>query len=262
MRRQGATQLHATTYCSLRGQGAIESASQIAGTLKGQGATEYLVLLAVVLIIALVAIALLGFFPGMASDAQLAQTQAYWRSASPIAVVDGMMSTDQTTYDLPQVYLVLQNNGGETVQLLAVSGTTGSAEHFGLDDDGKKYQYFADVEGNKYSGYVSRFGGWYVGAEGYTEPIYLAPGERITVGFVPRIHWNSENSQNYPSSLKSVCGKENYLSYFGNILTPMGNHYVADLNIIYSVKIGGVEIIKKQVGSKPIMLPCTNSPPA
>jgi len=30
----------------------------------GQGATEYLVLLAVVLIVALVSVALLGFFPG------------------------------------------------------------------------------------------------------------------------------------------------------------------------------------------------------
>jgi len=44
---------------------------------RAQGATEYLVLLAVVLIVALVSVALLGFFPGMASDAQITQSQIY-----------------------------------------------------------------------------------------------------------------------------------------------------------------------------------------
>ena len=56
--------------------------------MKAQGATEYLVLLAVVLIVALVSVALLGFFPGMASDAQMTQSKAYWSSASPIAITD------------------------------------------------------------------------------------------------------------------------------------------------------------------------------
>ena len=70
---QGATELRAgTTYCPLR----------------GQGATEYLVLLAVVLIVALVSVALLGFFPGMAMDSRLAQSKMYWSSASPVAIVE------------------------------------------------------------------------------------------------------------------------------------------------------------------------------
>ncbi|MEM4633540.1 MAG: hypothetical protein QW275_00095 [Candidatus Anstonellaceae archaeon] len=56
---------------------------------KGQGATEYLVLLAVVLIIALVSIALLGFFPGLASDARITQSNSYWRGeARPIAILE------------------------------------------------------------------------------------------------------------------------------------------------------------------------------
>ena len=56
---------------------------------KGQGATEYLVLLAVVLIIALVSIALLGFFPGLATDAKLTQSTSYWRSeARPFAILE------------------------------------------------------------------------------------------------------------------------------------------------------------------------------
>lgn len=49
---------------------------------KGQGATEYLVLLAVVLIVAMVAIALLGFFPGLSYDAKKSESDSYWRGAS------------------------------------------------------------------------------------------------------------------------------------------------------------------------------------
>ncbi len=60
---------------------------------KGQGATEYLVLLAVVLIIALVSIALLGFFPGLASDAKITQSSSYWRSASPFALLEHSVTT-------------------------------------------------------------------------------------------------------------------------------------------------------------------------
>ena len=55
--------------------------------MRGQGATEYLVLLAVVLIIALVSIALLGFFPGLASDAKATQSASYWKSARPFAIM-------------------------------------------------------------------------------------------------------------------------------------------------------------------------------
>jgi hypothetical protein len=59
---------------------------------KGQGATEYLVLLAVVLIVALVSVALLGFFPGMASDARITQSESYWRSARPFSIVDASIN--------------------------------------------------------------------------------------------------------------------------------------------------------------------------
>jgi hypothetical protein len=63
--------------------------------MKGQGATEYLVLLAAVLIIALVSLALLGFFPGMAGDAKISQSHSYWSSeAKPFAVVESSMTTD------------------------------------------------------------------------------------------------------------------------------------------------------------------------
>ena len=64
------------------------------GIFRGQGATEYLVLLAVVLIVALVSVALLGFFPGMASDARITQSQAYWRGqAKPFAILDASIAS-------------------------------------------------------------------------------------------------------------------------------------------------------------------------
>jgi hypothetical protein len=81
--------------------------------MKAQGATEYLVLLAVVLIVALVSVALLGFFPGMASDAQLTQSQAYWQSASPIAIVESsalLVCHTSANYTFP--YLRLRSTGG------------------------------------------------------------------------------------------------------------------------------------------------------
>ena len=58
--------------------------------MKAQGATEYLVLLAVVLVVSLVSTTLLGFFPGMANDVQMLEnSQIYWKSvASPIAITE------------------------------------------------------------------------------------------------------------------------------------------------------------------------------
>ncbi|MFA6329008.1 MAG: hypothetical protein WCY41_06210, partial [Candidatus Micrarchaeia archaeon] len=48
---------------------------------------------AVVLIVALVSVALLGFFPGMAADARITQSQSYWRGqARPFAILDAGLS--------------------------------------------------------------------------------------------------------------------------------------------------------------------------
>ncbi len=71
----------------------------ILGVKKGQGATEYLVLLAVVLIVAMVAIALLGFFPGLAGDAKKTQSDAYWRGeARPFAILEHSQSGTGLTF--------------------------------------------------------------------------------------------------------------------------------------------------------------------
>jgi len=92
--------------------------------LRAQGATEYLVLLAVVLIVALVSVALLGFFPGMASDAQLTQSKTYWQSAQPISITETAamyFSTDSITYP----YLKLRNSGVYPIRITGLIGGDG-----------------------------------------------------------------------------------------------------------------------------------------
>jgi len=93
------------------------------GKMRGQGATEYLVLLAVVLIIALVSIALLGFFPGLATDAKITQSASYWKGeARPFAILENSISTTAGT-------LILQNvdaSGTYTVTNVTLSNTAGT----------------------------------------------------------------------------------------------------------------------------------------
>ncbi len=87
---------------------------------RGQGATEYLVLLGAVLIVALVALALLGYFPGLATDAKLTQSQAYWTSeAKPFAINEIAVSSGGN------VQIVLQNKeatGAYSLNALTLGG--------------------------------------------------------------------------------------------------------------------------------------------
>ncbi len=59
---------------------------------RGQGSTEYLVLLAVALIVALVAIALLGWFPGVSADTRESQSRSYWNGAQPFSILEYKVS--------------------------------------------------------------------------------------------------------------------------------------------------------------------------
>jgi hypothetical protein len=97
--------------------------------MKGQGATEYLVLLAVVLIVALFSVALLGFFPGMASDSQVAESQAYWAGAAkPFQVIEAASSSD-TMCGIAWAHgyaLTLQNTEADTITVTNIK-TDGSA---------------------------------------------------------------------------------------------------------------------------------------
>jgi len=89
-------------------------------SMKGQGATEYLVLLAVVLIIALVSIALLGFFPSLAIDARITQASLYWRGeARPFAITDYAFAGGATNGTI-----ILQNTDASgALQLTNITGS-------------------------------------------------------------------------------------------------------------------------------------------
>lgn len=54
--------------------------------LKGQVSTEYLVILAVVLVVALVVVFLVGGFSGMGAASLETQSKNYWGGASPFAI--------------------------------------------------------------------------------------------------------------------------------------------------------------------------------
>ena len=84
--------------------------------MKGQVSTEYLIILAVVLVIALVVVYLVSQSTGLAGGVIESQSQAYWKEVSPLAV--NQFSAAGTTLSLEMI-----NNAQETVTLTSLSGT-------------------------------------------------------------------------------------------------------------------------------------------
>jgi len=69
-----------------------------------------------VLVVAMVAIALLGFFPGMAGDTRAAQSDSYWMgTARPFAINEHSLTPTS------DVNLVLQNLDSNTKYVTAIS---------------------------------------------------------------------------------------------------------------------------------------------
>ena len=54
--------------------------------LRGQGATEYLVILGAVLLVALVIVSLLGWFPALGGSTREQQSKSYWQGATPFSI--------------------------------------------------------------------------------------------------------------------------------------------------------------------------------
>jgi len=197
------------------------------GFYKGQGATEYLVLLAVVLIVALVSVALLGFFPGMASDSQITQSQMYWKSATPIAIVESAaraLTSNGNTYP----YFLLRNTGVYPIRITGIIG----------GDGGKATQFY--TEGScGLSGYAN-----------FTDYYYLAPGEEKYVGrggvayglpcyrdVIPALGGTS--SSNWIRGASSICQ---------NSSTSPGALSYKSFGFEYIVYIDGQQITKRQIG--------------
>jgi len=200
---------------------------------RAQGATEYLVLLAVVLIVALVSVALLGFFPGMASDAQITQSQMYWRSATPIAIVENgarLVSSNGLTY----TYLRFRNNGMYPIRITGIVG-----------GDGSKTTQF----------YGTDCGATFPPNSNFSSFFYLAPGEEKFLGDTNRFgtpcNWQiyaqiSTSAAAYIGGASSVCQ---------NSSAAPGMLDFKTLGFEYIEYIDGQQITKKQIG-KDWMVKC------
>ena len=200
--------------------------------LRAQGATEYLVLLAVVLIVALVSVALLGFFPGMASDSQMTQNKMYWSSASPISIVES-----SAYFLLPGsgnvVYLRLRNTGAYPIRITKIIGSTGYASKY-------------------YNGASSSISNYF----------YLAPGEEKFIGtsimggskqfvYFWSTEWAGANDSIVVSSVTPGTGC--------STASPWGTVMMSNFGFEYILYLEGQQITKKFIGAKPLMIKCVDA---
>ena len=81
---------------------------------KGQGTIEYLVIIAIVIVIALVVVGLLLQVMNSGSGVPETQAKATWKSTEPLAIIDwGVVGTEVT--------LILRNNSSETITVNQVT---------------------------------------------------------------------------------------------------------------------------------------------
>ncbi len=204
---------------------------------KAQGATEYLVLLAVVLIVALVSVALLGFFPGMASDAQETQSKAYWSGTSPIAITEWMAwGTTNVPTGRGVMYLRLRNNGAYPITITKIIGTTST-------------NYMTDM-------YLCET----ANRTNISSVLAIAPGEESYIG--------------YPIGSSSGCRQINFAKASGtsssnwlyNVASdclptqPYGTVVVKNFGFEYVERVEGQSVTKRQIGTAPLVVKC--GPPA
>ncbi|MFA5246472.1 MAG: hypothetical protein WC408_01110 [Candidatus Micrarchaeia archaeon] len=70
------------------------------GKSRGQGATEYLVILGAVLLITLVIVSLLGWFPSLGGSTKETQSKSYWASATPFTITAVKVSNSTLTFTI------------------------------------------------------------------------------------------------------------------------------------------------------------------
>ncbi len=68
--------------------------------MKGQGSTEYLVILAVVLVVALIVIGLLGQFTEFGSSGLEQQSKSYWQAATPFSILNVKMNSTEVKLEV------------------------------------------------------------------------------------------------------------------------------------------------------------------
>jgi len=194
----------------------------------GQGATEYLVLLAVVLIVALVSVALLGFFPGMASDAQITQSRTYWSGASPISIVEWSARSNPSA-ERGIMYFRLRNTGAYPITITKI---------------------FAKNSTNYISqAYLS------AGPANFSSFLALAPGEESFVGYGMGVASTREIDFYTTSGCSDpykLCGADSICQP----TAPYGTLVVRNFGFEYVTVIDGQPVTKRQVGTAPLTIRC------
>ena len=201
--------------------------------VRAQGATEYLVLLAVVLIVALVSVALLGFFPGMASDAQMTQSKMYWSGASPIAIEE-MDAYFSASWGATLPVLIVRNNGAYPIRITNFLG--GNSRTLSTFVCKGTAVGFCPVDNNVYN---------------ISDYYYLAPGEKkrfmADVGMIGVLLDSSATALWRIYAASSVCENSN---------TSMGTLNINNFGFEYIQYMDGTQITKRQIGAKPLIIKC------
>jgi len=203
--------------------------------MKAQGATEYLVLLAVVLFVALVSVALLGFFPGMASDAQLTQSKAYWQGASPIQIIEMDAKAYGDTSGYNSLYIRFRNAGAYQIRVTKL--VADNNQSIFLVYDGAPYSnmsvYYYMAPGEEK--HISYSGGW---ASLPNRAIYVRAAGACT-----------SSSINFCTA-QSLCQ---------NSTSSPGTMSISGFGFEYVEYIDGQQVTKRQVG-KPLVIKCSGPP--
>ncbi len=81
---------------------------------RGQGTTEYLIILAIVIVIALVVVGVLGGFPRIGAGISQGQSSAYWQSVQPLSVLEWKAGAGSSGS------IVFQNQTANTITLNSI----------------------------------------------------------------------------------------------------------------------------------------------
>lgn len=204
--------------------------------LRAQGATEYLVLLAVVLIIALVGIALLGFFPGTASDAQIAESQIYWESASPLSISESNVRLWWMNNAFNEFQMFVTNNGNYPIRITKI------------------------IAGNQSISQVLAGSSWALRL--ISDVAYIAPGETYYFGDTTGTGLGSGRNSWFRIGSLSACSTSGFqlcapeVSLCKNTSFVTGVFVLEDFGFEYVQYIEGQQITKRQMGTKPLAIKC------
>jgi len=168
----------------------------------------------------------------MASDAQITQSQIYWRSATPIAIVEtGARAGSWNSVTYP--YLLLRNTGMYPIRITGIIG----------GDGGKITQYLADYCG-------------LTGLQNLSDYYYLAPGEEK---YIAVSSWYGLPCNRYVYSSDGVSTSKGWVggasSVCQNSTSSPGVLDYKTFGFEYIQYMEGQQITKRQIG-KDLIIKC------